>query len=77
MFSFCRKVNSSIINKSFMGKMKIYTRKIENDVAGDEEVEDTTFLYLTCDLPPTPLFKNEMMENIIPQVCLLIPHLQR
>jgi U4/U6.U5 tri-snRNP-associated protein 2 len=49
--------------------MKIFTRKIENDMAEEEErVEETTFLYLTCDLPPTPLFKNEMMENIIPQV---------
>ena len=49
--------------------MKVYTRKIENDKAEEEATEEeTTFLYLTCDLPPTPLFKNEMMENIIPQV---------
>jgi U4/U6.U5 tri-snRNP-associated protein 2 len=51
-----------------MGGMKMYTRKIENDSVSEEEVEETTFLYLTCDLPPTPLFKNELMENIIPQV---------
>lgn len=63
-----RKVSSSIISKSLMGKMEVFTRKIENDVAGEEEHDETTFLYLTCDLPPTPLFKNEMMENIIPQV---------
>lgn len=37
----------------------------------EEEVEETTFVYLTCDLPPSPLFKNELMENIIPQVCFL------
>jgi len=66
-----KKPKSSIIYKTFLGGMKIYTRKIENDMAEEEErVEDTTFLYLTCDLPPTPLFKNEMMENIIPQVNL-------
>jgi len=49
--------------------MKVFTRRIEKDLAEEEEkVEETSFLYLTCDLPPAPLFKNEMMENIIPQV---------
>lgn len=56
-----------------MGGMKVYTRKIENDSVSEEEMEETTFLYLTCDLPPTPLFKNELMENIIPQVCIELP----
>lgn len=35
-----------------------------------EKVENTTFLYLTLDLPPPPLFKDELTENIIPQVPL-------
>ncbi|OXA57580.1 putative mRNA-splicing protein ubp10 [Folsomia candida] len=66
-----KKRNSSIINKTFMGSMKVFTKKIEDkDVLSEEESEETTFLYLTCDLPPTPLFKNELMENIIPQVNL-------
>jgi len=53
--------------------MKIYTKKIEADPGEKEETpEETSFLYLTCDLPPTPLFKNELMENIIPQVSLLV-----
>ncbi len=73
--------NSSIIYKSFLGEMKIYTRKIpptELDeiqkqllLATDEyqeSVEKTSFLYLTCDLPPPPLFTDELKENIIPQV---------
>ena len=34
----------------------------------DEKVEDTQFLYLTCDLPPMPLYPDELKENIIPQV---------
>lgn len=52
-----------------MGSMKVFTQKIEaDDTMSAEEMEETTFLYLTCDLPPTPLFKNELMENIIPQV---------
>lgn len=33
-----------------------------------EVVTESPFLYLTCDLPPPPLFKDETVENIIPQV---------
>ena len=36
----------------------------------DEKVEDTQFLYLTCDLPPMPLYPDELKENIIPQVTI-------
>lgn len=35
-----------------------------------ERCESGHFLYLTLDLPPTPLFRDEMSENIIPQVPL-------
>jgi U4/U6.U5 tri-snRNP-associated protein 2 len=73
--------NSSIINKTFLGEMKIYARKLPPTTLDDaqkrllmateeycEKVETTNFLYLTCDLPATPLFQNEFKENIIPQV---------
>jgi hypothetical protein len=33
-----------------------------------ETETESPFLYLTCDLPPPPLFKDEVLENIIPQV---------
>ena len=33
-----------------------------------EGTEEIPFLYLTADLPPPPLFKDELKENIIPQV---------
>lgn len=33
-----------------------------------EMITESPFLYLTCDLPPTPLFTDEFRENIIPQV---------
>lgn len=75
--------NSSVINKSFLGEMKIYTRKIPPVDCDDlqkelllstdeyqEKVETTNFLYLNCDLPPPPLFIDEFRENIIPQVNL-------
>lgn len=73
--------NSSIINKSFLGEMKIFTRKIPPTELDDiqkqlllatdeyqERVDTSNFLYLTCDLPAPPLFIDEFRENIIPQV---------
>ncbi|KAH9645767.1 hypothetical protein HF086_012494 [Spodoptera exigua] len=77
-----KKPNSSIIYKSFLGHMRIYTRKLPPTDADDaakvdlnseeysEMITESPFLYLTCDLPPTPLFTDEFRENIIPQVNL-------
>lgn len=78
-----KKDNSSIIYKTFRGSMKTYTRKvIPIDKTIDEKLqlmlndeyrekcEENHFLYLTLDLPPQPLFRDEMSENIIPQVPL-------
>lgn len=61
--------------------MKIYTRKIPSTDLTDKEkksllatleyqevITESPFLYLTCDLPPPPLFIDEFRENIIPQV---------
>ncbi|XP_036318727.1 U4/U6.U5 tri-snRNP-associated protein 2 isoform X2 [Rhagoletis pomonella] len=75
--------DSSIIYKIFLGEMKIYTRKIPPVELDDtqkslllateeyqEKCEESNFLYLTCDLPPPPLFTDEFRENIIPQVNL-------
>ena len=33
-----------------------------------EKVEHLPFMYLTCDLPPPPLYPDDARENIIPQV---------
>lgn len=33
-------------------------------------MEETRFLYLTCDLPAPPLYPDDLRENIIPQVPL-------
>lgn len=77
------KNDSSIVFKTFRGSMKTYTRKVipidksieeklhlmENEEYA-EKCDDGNFLYLTLDLPPTPLFRDEMSENIIPQVPL-------
>ncbi|XP_048763134.2 U4/U6.U5 tri-snRNP-associated protein 2-like [Ostrea edulis] len=76
-----RKLNSTIINKTFRGKMKVYTRKVLPIDLKDEDkekllltdefrehMEEIPWLYLTCDLPPPPLYPDELQENIIPQI---------
>ncbi|KAL7292177.1 hypothetical protein TKK_0014132 [Trichogramma kaykai] len=78
-----KKENSSIIYKTFLGKMRIFTRKIppleleesqRNELMNTDEYKETAtdspFLFLTCDLPPPPLFKDQVEENIIPQINL-------
>lgn len=77
------KSSSSIIYLAFRGSMKTYTRKVipidksieeKLQLMENKEYSETCekghFLYLTLDLPPTPLFRDEMSENIIPQVSL-------
>ncbi|XP_062594467.1 ubiquitin carboxyl-terminal hydrolase 39-like [Saccostrea cucullata] len=76
-----RKLNSTIVNKTFRGKMKVFTRKVlpidlkeeekEKLLMTDEyleHAEEIPWLYLTCDLPPPPLYPDELQENIIPQI---------
>lgn len=78
-----KKANSSIIYRSIRGSMRVFTRKaIPVSKTIDEKLhlmlteeyrescEESQFLYLTLDLPPPPLFKDELQANIIPQVPL-------
>lgn len=78
-----QKQNSSIVYKTFRGRMNVYSRKVvpvEHTEAERraalrteeyrEKVEKSSFMYLTADLPPPPLFKDDVRENIIPQVPL-------
>jgi U4/U6.U5 tri-snRNP-associated protein 2 len=78
-----KKVKSSVIYQTFRGSMTISTKKIlppdidenkkEELIATGEydwTIEEKPFMYLTADLPPTPLFQDEHTENIIPQVSL-------
>ncbi|KAK4474427.1 hypothetical protein MN116_001583 [Schistosoma mekongi] len=77
------KTFNSIVSSTLRGKMRIYSRKIMPVNMTDEEkasladspeymtsISDTNFFYLTCDLPPPPLYLDEFKENIIPQVSL-------
>jgi len=78
-----KKKKSSVVYQQFMGSMRIHTKKIlptDVDVAKkielqrsgeyDWKVQESPFLFLTSELPPPPLFKDEFHENIIPQVSL-------
>ncbi|KAG9303122.1 hypothetical protein G9A89_005080 [Geosiphon pyriformis] len=77
-----RKRDSSIIYKIFQGELKLEQQSVIVKEKADEEerllfdfdreIRTTTnpFLYLTLDLPPPPLFQDEVEKNIIPQVSL-------
>ncbi|XP_031558310.1 U4/U6.U5 tri-snRNP-associated protein 2-like [Actinia tenebrosa] len=76
------KKTNSVIFKSFQGRMKIFSRKVpqtENEEEkakqmGEEEyqekVTESPFLYLNLDIPASPLFKDELQQNIIPQISI-------
>lgn len=75
------KPNSSIIQRTFQGKLRIDTQPIRVVETGDDRLrfEDslqtdtkvTPFMILTLDLPPVPLFRDSVeSKNIIPQVAL-------
>eukprot|EP00111_Clytia_hemisphaerica_P019271 TCONS_00056889-protein len=78
-----KKAKSSVIYKSFRGEMKQWSRKLpptdDKDVIDKllekEEYKEkeltTPFLYLTLDIPASPLFKDQLEQNAIPQVPLL------
>ncbi|ETN72198.1 ubiquitinyl hydrolase 1 [Necator americanus] len=78
-----QKSSSSIIYKIFRGRMRQYSRKVIPAEATEcqrqqllqlpeynESAKELPFLYLALDLPPAPLYRDEQMQNIIPQVPL-------
>ena len=72
------KPGSSMVQKIFQGKLKVESQEITakadaNDRlrfedAGEVLTETNRFLMLTLDLPPAPLFQDELDKNAIPQV---------
>ncbi|PPJ60389.1 hypothetical protein CBER1_08013 [Cercospora berteroae] len=73
------KPKSSIIQKIFQGALRVESQEITARAdAGDRlRFEDTTiksqqsrFMILTLELPPAPLFQDDVEKNIIPQVPL-------
>uniref|UniRef100_A0A674MTG7 Ubiquitin carboxyl-terminal hydrolase 39 n=1 Tax=Takifugu rubripes TaxID=31033 RepID=A0A674MTG7_TAKRU len=77
------KKKPSILTKVFQGSMRIFTKKLPHPDLMPEEKEallvteeyqeqmsESTFLFLTLDLPTAPLYKDEKEQLIIPQVPL-------
>lgn len=73
------KPQSSIVQRIFQGKLKVESQQItaRADVGDRLRFEDadinqviTPYMMLTLDLPPAPLFQDELDKNIIPQVPL-------
>lgn len=73
----------SIIQDTFQGELQIETQTILNEVEEGKEYQKqqfqddreiktvkTSFMVLTLDLPPPPLFLDELEQNIIPQISL-------
>ncbi|KAJ3224389.1 hypothetical protein HDU78_011010 [Chytriomyces hyalinus] len=76
-----KKAGSSVIHKAFQGHVRVQSQAVEAEGASlaaatkfDDSNEITTtstpFLLLSLDLPPAPLFQDELEKNIIPQVPL-------
>ncbi|KAJ3197158.1 hypothetical protein HK101_005675 [Irineochytrium annulatum] len=79
-----KKGGSSIIYKIFQGEVQVESQIIPNYEAAENDVRSwrpfddnieikktvSPFLFLGLDLPPPPLFQDEVEKNIIPQVPL-------
>jgi len=72
-----KKPNSSIIYQVFQGEIQVTTESpADNSKDGSANGEPTVttkkvpFLYLSAEIPPPPLFKDEYERNIIPQMPL-------
>ncbi|KAJ3334342.1 hypothetical protein HDU76_000035 [Blyttiomyces sp. JEL0837] len=81
-----KKAGSSIIHRIFQGELRIESQKLEAKQTDDDD-EDAVryfevgkemtssvskFMFLTLDLPPPPLFQDELERSIIPQVPLSV-----
>ena len=74
------KPGTSIIHKIFQGRLKVESQaitakadigdRLRFEEAAEVKVDQVRYLMLTLDLPPAPLFQDELDKNIIPQVPL-------
>jgi len=75
-----KKKKSTVIYKTFQGEMKQWARKLPATIEGQTAIDETEypttessapFLFLTMDIPASPLFKDQLEQNAIPQVPML------
>ncbi|KAL2887822.1 putative mRNA-splicing protein ubp10 [Ceratocystis lukuohia] len=74
------KPGSSVVQQAFQGRVKVESQAISAradasdrlrfEEAAEVKMDIVRFLLLTLDLPPAPLFQDELEKNIIPQVPL-------
>ncbi|KAK9449769.1 uncharacterized protein V1518DRAFT_426640 [Limtongia smithiae] len=74
------KYRSSLVQRIFQGRLRIESQRITARAdAGDRlrfeadtqiRMTEMPFMFLSLDLPPAPLFQDEIDRNIIPQVAL-------
>jgi len=65
------KKGTTPISRAFEGELTITTtEKEEEGQDGKTSVDTKPYFYLSLDLPPAPLFKDNVDQNIIPQVPL-------
>ncbi|CAM9396362.1 unnamed protein product, partial [Ectocarpus fasciculatus] len=68
--------DSSVIYRALQGHVKVHSMKKKAKAAPQPEVDDeateqaSPFLYLSLDIPPTPLFKDSQGGLVIPQIPL-------
>ncbi|KAI9365448.1 hypothetical protein DFJ73DRAFT_264777 [Zopfochytrium polystomum] len=72
-----KKNGSSIIHQVFQGEVRVESGKIAADgktaafyTPKETETTQNPFLFLALDLPPPPLFQDDLEKSIIPQVPL-------
>ncbi|KAG0023581.1 hypothetical protein BGZ81_008067 [Podila clonocystis] len=75
-----KKKNSSIVYSTFQGELSIESQAIQPKTVKDAETvfdsasattsTKSPFLFLALELPPPPLFQEELEKNIIPQIPL-------
>jgi U4/U6.U5 tri-snRNP-associated protein 2 len=72
---------SSVVQRVFQGRLKVESQaitarpdefqdRLRFEESAEVKVDVARFMFLTLDLPPPPLFQDEMEGNIIPQVHL-------
>ncbi|KAL0476802.1 U4/U6-U5 tri-snRNP-associated protein 2 [Acrasis kona] len=66
----------TIITQVFQGTLTVstsvsVTRGIKQEQVIESSTQTIPFMFLTCDIPPVPLFKDEHAEKIVPQVSLV------
>lgn len=59
----------SIVSNCFQGEVEVTTETSKGTLEVTTETTRTTYLHLTLDIPPPPLFRDAIDANALPQVC--------